>query len=202
MYTRCRTEIISMNSERGWIKTSWHETLSLLRGNPQITGGFPSQKSGNIEFLCCMPEQDEQNFEFLCMIWDVMRSMDSPHKGLVITMTTIASQITSPMVVYSTVYSDAGQRKHQRSASLAFVWGIHRDRWIPRTNGQLCGKCFHLMTSSWIPVRFGVSLFLDKPHILLYKQSNQRISQMRALPAACRELAVDYITFPNVLYVF
>ena len=22
------------------------------------------------------------------------------------------------------------------------------DRWIPRTNGQLCGKCFHLMTSS------------------------------------------------------
>ena len=23
------------------------------------------------------------------------------------------------------------------------------DRWIPRTNGQLHGKCFHLMTSSW-----------------------------------------------------
>ena len=52
-------------------------------------------------------------------------------------MTTMASQITSPMVVYSTVYSDADQRKHQSSASLAFVWGIHRDRWIPRTNGQL-----------------------------------------------------------------
>ena len=64
-------------------------------------------------------------------------------------MTTIASQITSLTVVYSTVYSDADQRKHQSSASLAFVWGIHRDRWIPRTNGQLCGKCFHLMTSSW-----------------------------------------------------
>ena len=24
------------------------------------------------------------------------------------------------------------------------------DRWIPRTNGQFCGKCFHLMTSSWM----------------------------------------------------
>ena len=24
------------------------------------------------------------------------------------------------------------------------------DRWIPRTNGQWRGKCFHLMTSSWI----------------------------------------------------
>ena len=23
------------------------------------------------------------------------------------------------------------------------------DRWTPRTNGQLRGKCFHLMTSSW-----------------------------------------------------
>ena len=28
------------------------------------------------------------------------------------------------------------------------MWGIHRDRWIPRTKGQLRGKCFHLMTSS------------------------------------------------------
>ena len=36
-----------------------------------------------------------------------------------------------------------------------------RDRWIPRTNGQLRGKCFHLMTSScsWC-VR----------HILIYTQ--------------------------------
>ena len=63
-------------------------------------------------------------------------------------MTTIASQITSLTVVYSTVYSDAAQRKHQNSASLAFVWGIHRDRWIPHTKGQLRRKCFHLMTSS------------------------------------------------------
>ena len=38
----------------------------------------------------------------------------------------IASQITSLTIVYSTVYSDADQRKHQSSASLAFVWGIHR----------------------------------------------------------------------------
>ena len=63
-------------------------------------------------------------------------------------MTTMASQITSLMVVYTTVYSDADQRKHQTSASLAFVWGIHRDRWIPRTKGQLRGKYFYLMTSS------------------------------------------------------
>ena len=41
-------------------------------------------------------------------------------------MGTIASQITSLTIVYSTVYSDADQRKHQSFASLAFVWGIHR----------------------------------------------------------------------------
>ena len=41
-------------------------------------------------------------------------------------MGTMASQITSLTIVYSTVYSDADQRKHESSASLAFVRGIHR----------------------------------------------------------------------------
>ena len=65
-------------------------------------------------------------------------------------MTTIASQINRLMVVYSTVYSDADKSKHQSSASQAFVWEIHRDRLIPHTKGQLRGKCFYLMTLSWI----------------------------------------------------
>ena len=38
----------------------------------------------------------------------------------------VASQITSLRIVYTTVYSDADQSKHQSCASLAFVWGIHR----------------------------------------------------------------------------
>ena len=41
-------------------------------------------------------------------------------------MGALASQITSLTIVYSAVYSDADQRKHQSSASLAFVRGIHR----------------------------------------------------------------------------
>ena len=41
-------------------------------------------------------------------------------------MSPIASQITSLAIVYSTVYSDADQRKHQSFASLAVVRGIHR----------------------------------------------------------------------------
>ena len=38
----------------------------------------------------------------------------------------IATQITSLTIVNSTVYSDTDQRKHQGSASLAFVRGSHR----------------------------------------------------------------------------
>ena len=41
-------------------------------------------------------------------------------------MNTMASQIISLTIVYSTVYSGKDQRKYQSSASLAFVWGIHR----------------------------------------------------------------------------
>ena len=41
-------------------------------------------------------------------------------------MGAMAFQITSIMTVYWTVYSDADQRKHQSSASLDFMGGIHR----------------------------------------------------------------------------
>ena len=40
-----------------------------------------------------------------------------------VTMSTMASQVTSLMIVYSTVYSGADQRKHPLSASLAFFVG-------------------------------------------------------------------------------
>ena len=41
-------------------------------------------------------------------------------------MSTMASQITSLTIVYSTTYSGPDQRKHQSSALLAFMWWIHR----------------------------------------------------------------------------
>ena len=41
-------------------------------------------------------------------------------------MSMMASQITSLTIVYSTVNADTDQRKHQSSASLTCVWGIHR----------------------------------------------------------------------------
>ena len=48
------------------------------------------------------------------------------HQNNDVIMGAIASKITSLTIVYSTVYSSADQRKHQSSAWLAFVRGIHR----------------------------------------------------------------------------
>ena len=48
-----------------------------------------------------------------------------PHYSDVI-MGAVASQITFLTIVVSTIYSDADQRKHQSSASLAFAREIHR----------------------------------------------------------------------------
>ena len=98
------------------------------------------------------------------------------HNGDAI-MDAIASQITSLTIVYSAVYSDPDERKHQSSASLAFVWGIHRDRWIPRTKDQLRGKCFHLMTSSWIDT---TTPFLCKP-----KKPNLQSGNFIPAPSHC-----------------
>ena len=50
---------------------------------------------------------------------------DTMHYNDVI-MGTMASQIASLTIVYSTVYLGADQRKHQSYASLAFVRGMHQ----------------------------------------------------------------------------
>ena len=60
-------------------------------------------------------------------------------------MSAIASQITSLMIVYSTGCSGPNQRKHQSSASLDFVRGIHR--W-PMNFPSNVEKSFHLMKPS------------------------------------------------------
>ena len=54
----------------------------------------------------------------------------------------MVSQNTSVTIVCATVYSGADERKHQISGSLAYVWGIHSERWIPRTKGPVTWKMF------------------------------------------------------------
>ena len=92
-------------------------------------------------------------------------------------MTTMASQITSLTVVYSTVYLGADPRKHQSSASLDFVRGIHRGpvnsprKWpvtrkmFPFDDVIMCSLLLerHVWIRCWVPSLGAVTgLFLSK----------------------------------------
>ena len=57
-------------------------------------------------------------------------------------MSTMASKITSFTIVYSTVYSGANHRKHQSSASLDFVRGIHQGPVNSPRKGPVTWKMF------------------------------------------------------------
>ena len=82
-----------------------------------------------LDHICRSMYKNMEHTYVVCLTWCVFIifqwSIHPRHYDDVI-METIASQITSLTSVYSTVYSGADQSKHQSSASLAFVWGIHR----------------------------------------------------------------------------
>ena len=63
------------------------------------------------------------------------------HYGDVI-MSAMVSQTTSLTIVYRTFYSGADERKHQSSALLAFVWGIHRRPVNSQHKGPVARKIF------------------------------------------------------------
>ena len=69
-------------------------------------------------------------------------------------MGAMASRITSLTIVYSSVYSDAYQRKHQSSASLAFVWGIHLWPANPQHKGPITRKMFRFNDVIMVPTAF------------------------------------------------
>ena len=76
-----------------------------------------------------------------CVPTNIVSPENLDHYGDVI-MGEIASQITSLTIVYSIVYSGTDQRKHQSSASLAFVRGIHRGPVNSPHKGPVTRKMF------------------------------------------------------------
>ena len=85
--------------------------------------------------------------------WPSACNMVTRHHNDVI-MGPMASQITSITSVYSTIYSGTDQRKHQSSASLAFVRGIHRWPMNSPHKGPVTQKMFPfddviMVTSIW-----------------------------------------------------
>ena len=69
---------------------------------------------------------NESWLNFLQHIWNEIPSCDHGRHYSDAIMGAMASQITGVSIVYSIVCSGADQRKHQCSASLAFVRGIRR----------------------------------------------------------------------------
>ena len=72
---------------------------------------------------------------------ELCKQLASCHYNDII-MSTMASQITSLTIIYSTINSVADQRKHQSSVSLAFVRGFH---WWPMNSphkGPVMRKMF------------------------------------------------------------
>ena len=63
-------------------------------------------------------------FTFLVLFYVPCHYLQAHYSDVI--MGAFASQITSLTIVYTTVYSGTDQRKQQSSASLAFVWEIHR----------------------------------------------------------------------------
>ena len=104
----------------------WWTTTSVTR-RKVWTSGKSTRRSKPAIFRCCVPHQTSTFL--LAKPWSATCRLSSAfyifHYSDVI-MSIMASQITNPTIVYSTVYSGADQRKHQSSASLAVVRGIHR----------------------------------------------------------------------------
>ena len=102
-----------------------------------------------------------------------------------VVMTTVASQITSLTVVYSAVYSGADQIKHQSSASLAFVRGIHRGPVNSPHKGPVTRKMFAFddvimssnTTTTWHILSFSVIIpRAHLPNIILCNKCIYRTS--------------------------
>ena len=97
-----------------------------------------------------------------CDVSTVVGGLDFNQYSDVI-MRMMASLITSVSIAYSTDCSGTDQRKHQSSASLAFVMRIHRSPVNSPHKGPVTRKCFHLMTSSWYDIY--LSLYTTLNHL-------------------------------------
>ena len=127
-------------------------------------------KASDAELWCfrwsALGQTVEQTIESL-VIWDTIAPIMWLHYDDVV-MGTMASQITSLTIVYSTIYSDAAQRKHQSSASLAFVRGIHRGPVNSPHKWPVTRKVFPFddvimdPARKWIVIAFNPSVSLSK----------------------------------------
>ena len=107
-------------------------------------------------------------------------------------MGAMASQITSLTIVYSTIYWGADQRKHQSSATLAFVWGIHRTGEFPAKMAS------NVITSSFTD--HSTLLWKDQESIYTFKFNEiQRTDRQRLFTLLSGKSGMDILGFDRKL---
>ena len=95
--------------------------LTWVNLNPNMDKWSRAQESDKVTYRWMISHFVTDVITYPC--WDWTQCVWAYHHYNEVIMTAMASQITSLAVVYSSVYSGADQRKHQRSASLAFCAG-------------------------------------------------------------------------------
>ena len=133
--------------------------LALCEGNPPLTGGFPSQRVSNVGLWCIFVAILNK------LLNKVLRSwwFETPwHSGDITVMDVITYLIYELSLQWRRNEWD-GASNHQphdcllnrlqikeniKAERLWPLWGeLTGHQWIPCTNGQWRGKCFHLMMS-------------------------------------------------------
>ena len=92
------------------------------------------------------------------------------------------------------------RRRSKKTSKLAFVWGIHRDRWISHTKGQLRGKYFHLMTSSRVYESAKIPGVFNHSHLLCMSRMYMYISQNKESSLEMKQRNIHW-TFWVVVYI-
>ena len=126
--------ILGQNSLRFFRGVQLQVTIGL--GDDMAQNRWQMITSANLMMHICLIRLRWNNFSFTVDMFCPAPTISLQWR----LMSVMASQITSLTIVYSTVYSGAGQRNHQSSASLAFVRGIHR--WPVNNNTEIASICW------------------------------------------------------------
>ena len=156
--------IFGISQSRNVLCLKWNniylvlETLrdNLLTANQSVTFFISLSIPRDIESIVCSWSKDSETDGQVRHYDDVI-------------MSEIASQITSRTIVYSAIYSDADQRKHQSSPLLAFVRGIHRGPVNSPHNWPVTRKMFpfdDVLMSSVVRICNKCKLFGNGMHII------------------------------------
>ena len=142
---------------QGFVSTKWSDAVVILSAKWQRRFGM---KAASLRLKAC------NKFILVIVLWMSIRDILKDHYNDDI-MGAIASQITSPAIVNSTVYSGTHQRKHQSSAAQAVVWGIHWWPVISPHKGQETRKMFPCDGV----IMLTVSSRLPRASLIAWKQS-------------------------------